>query len=237
MLTDSRLVPLPQPRPAPARWHPGLESGVRHVEVLASDDEAGGAAFALAQAGMGQGEDQRPWLWVQDKAAVRRTGRPCRAGLPAHLRHRLIHVAADSAADALFALEEGVRCRDLAFVLGEIAGNPAALDFTASRRLSLAAERHGVPLWLVRPGARRDASSARMRWQVSAAPGAPARWNAQGPGDPRWRAELFRAHRYQPGEWMIQWDDHARISVVAPDHGAVVSGTGDRPLAAERISA
>lgn len=234
MIANSLSLAAFAPPPEPVRWHPGLDTGVRHVEVLADADEAGGVAFALALAGMGHGEDHRPWLWVQDKAAIARTGRPCRAGLPPHLRHRLIHVAAARPEDALFAIEEGVRCRDLAFVLGEIAGNPAALDFTASRRLSLAAERHGVGLWLVRPGARRDASSARMRWQVASAPGAPAQWNAQGPGRPRWRAELFRAHRYQPGEWMVESDEHACARIAAPDHGDLAAGAGDRALAAER---
>ena len=51
-------------------------------------------------------------------------------------------------------------------MIGEIAGNPRALDFTASRRLTLAAEQHGVPLWLVRLDAARDLVSARMRWEV-----------------------------------------------------------------------
>jgi protein ImuA len=183
----------------------------------------------LAQAAM-PGET-RPWLWVQDKAAIRRAGRPYRPGLPAPLRHRLIHVAADKPADALFALEEGVRCRDLAFVIGELAGNPAALDFTASRRLSLAAERHGVPLWLVRLDARHDLGSARMRWDVAAAPGVPPRWNRDAPGDPRWRASLFRAHRVQPGEWIVG-DDGYGFAGGAADHGGVVSHAGARSLAA-----
>jgi protein ImuA len=148
--------------------------------------------------------DQRAWLWVQDRQALRHSGRPYRPGLPHALRHRLIHVAADNAQDALFALEEGLRCRDLAFVIGEITGNPKALSFTAQRRLSLAAERHGTPLWLVRLDAARDLSSARLRWQVAPAPSSPPRWNAQAPGMPRWRAELFRARRYPPGEWMLE---------------------------------
>ena len=62
-------------------------------------------------------------------------------------------------------LEEGLRCRDLAFVVGEIAGNPKALGFTAARRFSLAVERHGVPLWLVRLDAERALSSARQIYQ------------------------------------------------------------------------
>ena len=153
-------------------WRPGLASA-RHNEVFASSREAGGAAAALALAldGMkaGQGEDAGV-LWVQDAKALRLTGRPYRAGLPQAVRSRLIHVTAKTPEDALFALEEGVRCRDLAFVVGEIAGNPRTLDFVASRRLSLAAEKYGVPLWLVRLDAARDLSSARMRWEVHSAP-------------------------------------------------------------------
>ena len=115
-------------------------------------------ALALALDGLRHtsGADEKPVLWVQDEGSRRKTGRPYRPGLPEHLRHRLIHVAAATPEDALFALEEGLRCRDLAFVIGEIAGNPRALDFTASRRLSLAAEKHGTALWLVRLDAARD---------------------------------------------------------------------------------
>jgi protein ImuA len=192
-----------------AGWRPGLSEGSRHAEVFAAASEGSGAGLALAlaldaaQAGAKTGEE-RPFLWVQDAAALRLGGRPYRPGLPAALRHRLIHVAAKSPEDALFALEEGLRCRDLAFVLGEVAGNPRALDFTASRRLSLAAEKHGTPLWLVRLDARRDLSSARLRWQVRAAPSAPSRWNAEAPGSPAWQAELFRARNHPPGEWVLR---------------------------------
>ena len=156
--------------------------------------------------GARQLEDGRAVLWVQDRAALRLTGRPYGPGLPAALRRRVIHVAAATPEDALFALEEGLRCRELACVIGEIAGNPKALDFTASRRLSLAAERHGVPLLLVRLDAARDLSAARMRWQVAAAPSPPPRWNADAPGVPAWRAELFRARAYPPGEWILLGD-------------------------------
>ena len=214
--------------------HPARAS-CRHTELFASADEASGAALALALArdAMDDPADHRPWLWVQDRAAIRLSGRPYRPGLPTGLRHRLIHVAAPRAEDALFALEEGLRCRDLAFVIGEVAGNPAALDFTASRRLSLAAERHGVPLWMVRLSARHDLGSARMRWDVAAAPSPSPRWNRDAPGDPRWRADLFRAHVFQPGQWILG-DDGERhsLAVFATDHGGVVPDAGDRSLAA-----
>jgi len=199
------------------RWRPGLggeENGsALHSEIFASACEASGAAVALAlaldglrlaEAGL---QEERCVLWVQDAAAIRLTGRPYRPGLPAVLRSRLIHVAAREPADALFALEEGVRCRDLACVVGEIAGNPRALDFTASRRLSLAAEKHGVPLFLVRLDAQRDLSSARLRWQVRAAASPPPLWNRAAPGTPTWHAELFRARRHAPGEWLLREAD------------------------------
>ena len=136
--------------------------------------------------------------------------------------------------------EEGLRCRDLAFVLGEIAGNPRALDLTATRRLGLASERHGVPLWLVRLDARRDLSSARMRWDARSAASPPPRWNGQAPGTPAWHAELFRARAHPPGEWILRDAAQSPASTAisaepantepagsgAPDHGDLVRASG-----------
>ena len=230
LIGDGRPYPpvrVPPPRPAAGE--------VRHAELFAASGDAAGAALALAfaldQAAPDAIADQRPWLWVQDAAAVKRSGRPYRPGLPPSLRHRLLHVAAASPEDALFALEEGLRCRDLAFVIGELAGNPKALSFTASRRLSLVAEQHGVPLWLVRLDAAHDLSSARMRWEVRAAPSLPPRWNAAAPGAPAWQAELFRARSHPPGEWILR-DDGPGLPASAPDHGDLADAAGDRSLAA-----
>ena len=194
------------PAAGASHWRPGLGAAVRYSDIFASAGEAGGAglAFALALDQADPQHAERPWLWVQDKAARRLGGRPFRPGLPAALRHRLIHVAADKPEDALFALEEGLRCRDLAFVVGEIAGNPRALGLTASRRLSLAAQKHGTPLWLVRLDAKRDLGSARMRWDVRSAPSLQPQWNAAAPGLAAWEAELFRAHTWQPGRWVLE---------------------------------
>lgn len=224
------LAPLGERAP---RWRPGL-GDARHSEVFASGREAGGAAAALALAMDGLELDQRSVLWVQDAAALRLGGRPYRPGLPEPLRPRLIHVAAKTPEDLLFALEEGVRCRDLAFVIGELAGNPRVLDFTASRRLSLAAEKHGVPLVLIRLDAARDLSSARMRWQVRSAPSPAPRWNAFAPGPPRWHAELFRARGHTPGEWILRDDGHVLAAdriATAPDPVDLVFAAGGRSLA------
>ena len=219
------------------RWRPGL-GDTHHSEVLASGREAGGVAAALALALDEAGErlGDRSVLWVQDAAALKRNGRPYRPGLPEPLRRRLIHVAAKTPADLLFALEEGLRCRDLAFVIGELAGNPKAFDLTASRRLSLVAEKHGVPLMLVRLDAERDLSSARMRWQVRSAPSPAPRWNAAAPGTPAWHAKLFRARGHAPGEWILRDDGHVlaadRLAAAAPDPVGLALAASDRSLAA-----
>ncbi len=225
------------------RWHPGIATGCRHAELFADARDATGAGLALALARDAlrmevlDTPDQRPFLWVQDKAALRLSGRPYLPGLSTQVRHRLIHVAAASPEDALFALEEGLRCRDLSFVIGEIAGNPRALDFTASRRLGLAAEKHGVPLWLIRLDARHDLGAARMRWRVEAAPSPASRWNSHAPGTATWKADLFRAHTFQPGQWILRDDDPALVAQsvaepATPDHGDLVHRAGDRSLAA-----
>ena len=85
-------------------------------------------------------------------------------------RQDLIHVEARDARDALWAMEEGLRCAGLSAVIGELWGDPRALDFTATRRLAVAAERSGVPCWLVRLGGTANLSGARMRWRIASAP-------------------------------------------------------------------
>lgn len=221
-----------------ARWRPGAGSGC-HSEIFTASCEGGGvgAALALALDDWRSGtkpdeiaKDPRAVLWVQTREAARMGGRPYRPGLPAELRHRLIHVVAPRPEDALFSLEEGLRCREIAFVLGELAGNPRALDFTASRRLTLTAERYGVPLYLVRLDARRDLSSARMRWEVTSAPSALPQWNREAPGAPAWHCELFRSRRHAPGQWVLHDQGNALVAAheeepsMEPRPRAVLSG-------------
>ena len=240
------------------RWRPGLSAGLAGApcqsEIFAAGNEAGGVAAALALAlddwrsGGGCAErkalpqemlqvaDHRAVLWVQTQAAARLNGVPFRAGLPPELQRRLIYVRAKTCKDALFALEEGVRCREVGFVIGEVAGNPRSLDFTASRRLTLAAQRHKVPLYLIRLDGERALSSARMRWDAKASPSLPYAWDAQAPGQAVWHAELFRARGPMPGQWLLREDAGALLAEkpdVAPS-GDASSGLGQMSLARHR---
>ena len=57
--------------------------------------------------------------------------------MPSALRRRTIHVCAASCEDALFALEEGLRCRDLAFVIGGPEGHAPDVLAAAAESWSL----------------------------------------------------------------------------------------------------
>lgn len=157
--------------------------------------DAGWCGFLLSQHAR-----PGPVLWVQDRMAILESGRvfPPGLGLP-----DLIHVEARDAKSALWAMEEGLRCSALSLVVGELWGDPAALDFTATRRLAVAAERHGVTACLIRLGGHPNLSGARQRWRVSSLPSAHNPLDHKAPGSPRWDAELFRARGRPPGRWSI----------------------------------
>jgi protein ImuA len=92
----------------------------------------------------------------------------------------------------LGALEESLRCRGLAAVVGE----SEAVDLTQSRRLQLAAEAGGVTGILLRRSPAREASVAVTRWQV---------WSATTLGDrPRWRLSLIRCRGGRTGDWVLE---------------------------------
>ena len=204
-------------------------------EFFGAKNDAAALSFVLSQVMAFPHDAGCRWLWVQDRETIRLKGRPFIHGLPRELTTGLVHVAAPCAKDALFALEEGLRCRDFAFVLGELTGNPKPLDFTASRRLSVAAERHSRPLYLLRAHAEPNLSAARRRWRISALPSSPARWNEDAPGEQRFRAELFRARDCPSGIWEGNYQEgwlkaHDKQS---PSHRVdLAAASGHRPLAA-----
>lgn len=167
------------------------------VEIFATaavDGAATGFALShLAQSG-------KHLLWIQDRLTRREAGRPCLAGLPAGLD--IIHVDVSKAVDVLWAMEEGLRCAELCGVMGEIWGDPPALDFTATKRLALRAEANNVPAYLMRRAAHANLSAARERWRISSLSSLGHPFDSRAPGQPQWQADLFRARWRTPGQWV-----------------------------------
>jgi protein ImuA len=210
--SEGRRFILPQPSPTLSELFAG------HPR------DAGWAGFLLAQI-----DTSKPLLWVQDRMAILESGRVHPPGLPSQ---NLIHVEARDARDALWAMEEGVRCAALSWVIGELWGDPKVVDFTATRRLAVASESSGVPCWLVRLGGTPNLSGARMRWRVASAPSLLNLFDERAPGLPAWDSELFRARGSPPGRWTIAHDG------AQSDTFHLVAEPGDRAFGeGQRLSA
>lgn len=204
------------------RWRlPGAEGDGAQAtlaETFASPRDGGWTGFLL-----GQVDVKRPLLWVQERMAILESGR---VHPPGFLFDDLIHVEARDPKAALWAMEEGLRCAAIGTVIGEIWGDPAALDFTATRRLAVAAERHGVAAFLVRLGGTANLSGARLRWRVASAPSLPHPLNPRAPGAAAWSCELFRARGSPPGTWQLTHEAGGFHLVAEPFHRAL--GEGER---------
>jgi len=156
----------------------GLARPALHEIVAGAAADTGAASgFALALAARFAAEARGAVLWVGEAQACREAGLPYAPGLrllgldPA----RLVFVRARTAPDALWALEEALKSRACAAVVGEL-WTLKAYDLTASRRLVLAAQAGATPALLLATGlaggAARLSTGAATRFEVRASPSA-----------------------------------------------------------------
>jgi protein ImuA len=196
----------------------GLAQGALH-EVSGGDADREDAAVPAAFiAGLcARLNPARPVLWCQTGAGDLYGPGLAACGLAPE---RLLLARASNEADLLWAMEEGLRTRALAAVVGEI----AELSGAASRRLQLAAETSGVTAFALRrfrvPSATARALNAAVtRWTVIPMASVPAA-GEPGVGRPRWRLELWHARGAAPAEWMVEACD-------ATGHVALPAALGD----------
>jgi protein ImuA len=140
---------------------------------------------------------------------------------------RLLIVTTRREEDLFWAMEEGLRTPGIAAVVGE---TPAA-DPTAGRRLSLAAEKSGIPVLLLRPHPALPQSVCTTRWRVSSAP-SPEVPGIEMLGATRWQVELRRNRFGTPSveempAWLLEWNDETH-------HLAVVSQAQHRSAGPQR---
>jgi protein ImuA len=187
-----------------------IEAGPTPSGRVAAHDGAalGFTAFLLGRLGPGT------LLWCRQPSGA--DAPPYAPALAAWIDPaRLLMVAARREEDLFWAMEEGLRTPGIAAVVGET----RAADPTAGRRLSLAAEKNGVPALLLRAQPGPAQSVCATRWRVAAAP---SRDLAA-----RWQVELRRNRFGMPSAaetptWLLEWNDETRHLAVVPQaqHGS-----------------
>lgn len=208
----------------------GLACGALH-EIVPGDVAHDGAALGFAAAMLGRFATARRGqiLWIHRSAGAL-SAPPYAPALAAFVDPaRVILASSRRVEDALWTMEEGLRCGALTAVVGEI----DRVELAATRRLQLAAEKSGVPALLLRVAENKSAaiSAAVTRWRVTSAPSR-SRLDADGQslddiGGLRWRLDLLRNRFGDPARteipsWLVEWTNEK-------GHLAVVSETVSRP--------
>lgn len=213
----------------------GLERGALHEIFAAIGHEAAATGFA---AGLAMRVAARKHvLWIRQDFSAFEFGELSAVGFlefgldPA----RMLLLCVADAADGLRAANDALSCAALGAVVIEIPGKPKILDLVASRRLTLACAQKSVTAFLLRFGAKPDASAAETRWLVRAA-SSPAR--EENWGHPVFEANLVRNRHGRTEHWVMEWNcDDGLFQNPAAHSGAVVPAPFDRPVAAAREGA
>jgi protein ImuA len=193
----------------------GMACGSLHEIGPAAPLQGGGATgFALALASLAL-KDGRQAVWIQSDFSVTEAGAPYGPGLDLMglPMRRLVILRVPRPRDALWAMEEALKCRAAGVVVAELASTEA--DLTATRRLALAAREGGglgvilhsdvgaashSPLFCSQP------STATTRWEVASARGARDRFGGLGPTT--FALSLVKNRRGRTGQWHLSWDHH-----------------------------
>ena len=186
-------------------------------EVFTDEHRHAGAGLGFAL-GLARGllTERRPALiFLQLTDDAQEMGVPYGNGLAAFgiPVDRLVLARPKTITELLWAMEEAIACRAVGAVVADVAGRHKALDFTASRRLSLRSAAAGTTTFLVRYARDREASAARFRWKITPALSGDMRFDTRAPGPPRWQAVLEKG-RLRPDrpatnseEYLLDWTD------------------------------
>lgn len=138
-------------------------------------------------------------LWVANNRKV----------FPAALKHfglepdRVVFINATLKKDALWVIEEALKCEALTAVIGEV----SELSFTDSRRLQLAVEQSGVTGFIHRYCPRiENAVACTTRWKISTMPSL-AEDNLPGVGHSNWNVQLIKVRNGRPHAWQVSWQN------------------------------
>lgn len=183
--------------------------------------------LAIRRCAMTDGRARRPILCCRPAAMANEFGSLYGPGLRALGLdpERLIIVETKTATDTLWAIEEGLKSRSLALVLGAL----QEVELTPARRLALAASAYRVPCVLLTHPRTETMAATATRWRVGPLPSAPHPFDPHAPGALRFTVDLERC-RARPlsaetASFSLEWCDEALCFRLAP-------GVADRADAA-----
>jgi protein ImuA len=195
----------------------GLGFGAIHELHPARPLDQGAMAGFAGSIGALANKEGKQTVWIQHDFAAVEAGALYGMdsfGLPLS---SLVVVHVSRVIDALWAFEETLKCRAVGAVIAEIATEGAAVDLTATRRLSLAARDSGGFGLLLRHRPSAMASAVATRWQVASAAG--ARDQFGGVGHTTFAVSLIKNRCGPCGSWIIAWDHHERAFTPALSRG------------------
>jgi len=165
--------------------------------------------FALGLAALSPSQEGAIVFVQQDFAALEGAALYGLGGAPFGIDpERFLLVRAATPKDALWAMEEALKTRGITAVIGELAERGETADLTATRRLSLAAQKGGSLALLLRQYAWSGPVAAATRWQIGAASGDTDEFG--GLGATAFSLALTKNRRGPCGTWILQWDHHAK---------------------------
>jgi protein ImuA len=198
---------------------PEVAAPLEEACAPAPRDVAAALRFALSRRRDG---DDRPVLMTAPRVWFVEYGRPYGpgiAGIP------FILAPVSTLAEALWAMEQGLRSGAVSLGLGAVEGATLA----QTRRLDFAAKQ-GEATGLILSRGLEGLSAARRRWRISTQPGAVDPEDERAPGPARLLAELTRGRGERPGAWMLEQDDEThrlRLADRLADLGPPsIAGTG-----------
>ena len=234
-LAEEELRPLGLPA-MDAALGGGLACAALHEVAPAAPAQFGAAAgFALALAAL-HTAGGRSALFIQTDFAALEAGALYGPGLDCFglLMERLIVLRVPRPVDALWACEEALKSRGVAVVIAELPEAGEAADFTATRRLTLAARIGGGLGLLLRHRLLPIATAATTRWQVAAAPSTPDRFGGLGPT--AFDLSLNRNRRGRCGRFIVCWDHHECLFLPQTLSVGVAAAADDGPIAPRRFA-
>jgi protein ImuA len=138
---------------------------------------------------------------------------------PSGLKHfglqpdRIIFISTSRQKDALWIIEESLKCESLTAVVGEI----KELSFTESRRFQLAVEQSGVNCFIHRHQPyRENAVACTTRWKITPLPSTAAD-ALPGVGNSCWDVQLLKVRNGKPSFWQVSWTAETFIPLTEKD--------------------